>query len=75
MVKLLIEHKANLKAVDSLGRSALKHAQLAHHERAAARLARAKELDSDEALLEEEEEAEAEPDFLMQSLGLQSHCC
>ncbi|CAE7296365.1 ANK1 [Symbiodinium natans] len=71
VVKLLIEHKANLKAVDSLGRSALKHAQLAHHERAAARLARAKELDSDEALLEEEEEAEAEPDFLMQSLGLQ----
>ena len=68
-------HKANVKAVDSMGRSALKHAQLAHHSEAAARLAVAtRKMDGIDEEEEHEEPEEVERvGFLTQSLGIQSH--
>ena len=77
--RLLLEHKANLKAVDGLGRSALKHAELAHHDEAAAKLAATRTMEvigSEEEGSEAEEAEQAQADFLtqsLQSMGFQSH--
>ena len=79
--RLLITHRANLRAVDGAGRFALKHAQLAQHAQVRAKLTeamRAKvgqdQLKEGQIAEEDEDEEELpEADLSIQSLCLQSH--
>lgn len=79
-MELLITHRANLRAVDGAGRSALKHAQLAQHAQVRAKLTEAmrSKVGQDQLkegqLAEEDEDEEELPeaDLSIQSLCLQS---
>eukprot|EP00439_Symbiodinium_sp_Y106_P046357 s1384_g5.t3 len=79
LVELLITHRANLRAVDGAGRSALKHAQLAQHAQVRAKLTEAMRAKAGQDQLkegqggeeDEDEEELPEADLSIQSLCLQ----